>query len=100
MLWLAISTICMHHIMSSILRECKSVTVYIDDVGVFRKSAEEHRNLEATLQHISEAGMKLNNKWVSNVKEFKFLGHRIAPLLDKVDAIAQVSIPEYAVQLR
>lgn len=92
--------------MSRILRNCPGVLFYIDDVIIFGKSAEEHlKNLEAVLQRIKDAGLKLNSKCVFGVQELEFLGHKvtpcgISPLPGKVDAIVETPVPRNAAELR
>lgn len=86
-------------IMSNILKDCKGVQFYLDDVIVYGSSQQEHdENLHTVLQKISQAGMKLNKKAVFSVQELTFLGHRLsagglAPLPSKIDVVLNFPAP-------
>lgn len=59
--------------MQEILKGCKGVLFYIDDIIVFGKTKNEHnRNLREVLHRIAEAGLQLNQKCVFAVKELSF----------------------------
>lgn len=92
--------------MTSILRGCKGVLCYIDDIIVYGKSAAEHSaNLHDVLQCISAAGLRLNEKCLFNVQELTFLGHVVShnglsPLKSKVEAIVHAPAPTNTTELR
>lgn len=86
-------------IMSKVLRNCKGVRFYLDDIIVYGSSQREHdENLREVLSCISRAGMKLNRKGVFRVQELSYLGHRLsteglAPLPSKVDDVQNFEAP-------
>nr|XP_037276745.1 uncharacterized protein K02A2.6-like [Rhipicephalus microplus] len=92
--------------MQEILKGCKGVLFYIDDIIVFGKTKHEHnRNLREVLHRIAEAGLQLNQKCLFAVKELSFLGHHVsarglAPLKSKVDAVMKAQTPADVVSLR
>ena len=83
---------------TELLRKC--VEVYIDDVGVFSNSWEEHlMHLDQTLQVLEENGYTVNPakcEWC--VAEMEWLGHKITqqgikPLPSKIKGILQLNRP-------
>lgn len=92
--------------MEEILKGCKGVLLYIDDIIVFGKNKKEHNShLREVLQRIAAAGLQLNTKCVFGVEELSFLGHHVsarglAPLKSKVDAIINAQTPTDLVGLR
>jgi hypothetical protein len=90
---------------ANLLREC--VEAYIDDVGVFSKSWEEHLvHLEKTLTCLQENGYRVNPaKCEWSVTETEWLGHwltpqGIKPLAKKVQGILAIDRPTTVTQLR
>ncbi|XP_064470125.1 uncharacterized protein K02A2.6-like [Ornithodoros turicata] len=64
------------HMMSLVLKGCKGVLFYIDDIIIYGRTEEEHqKNLYRVLQRLSAEGLKLNHKCVFDVSELSFLGH-------------------------
>ncbi|KAM7284680.1 uncharacterized protein ISCGN_001774 [Ixodes scapularis] len=84
--------------MSFILKGCRGVLCYIDDVIVWGKTISEHQeNLRLALRRISEAGLQLNDKCMFDVDQLSFLGRVVgkeglAPLHSKVKAIVQAPV--------
>lgn len=68
---------CFQRQMSTVLKGLAGVQCYLDDIIVSGKTSEEHnRNLDATLQHLEAAGLKLNSdKCQIRQTELSFLGH-------------------------
>lgn len=94
-------------ILENLLRQCKGIFIYLDDILVFGCSQEEHdQNLHSLLQRIEELGLTLSpEKCVYRQSEIQFLGHRlgagqIKPALDKVRAIREFRHPTSAAELR
>lgn len=65
--------------MSTILKGLAGVQCYLDDVSVSGKTVEEHdKNLNAAIQCLEAAGLKLNfDKCQIRQTELSFLGHAI-----------------------
>ena len=85
----------------------EGVEVYIDDVGIFSNSYEEHMILiRKVVQRLQDAGFKINPlkcEWC--VQETDFLGHwltpkGIKPWRKKIDAVLQMSKPRTTTELR
>ena len=83
------------------------VECYIDDVGSFSNSHEDHMKLITTVvQRLQATGFKINTlkcEWA--VQETDFLGHwltptRIKQLKKKIDAVLKMSEPKKLTQLR
>ncbi|XP_077538135.1 uncharacterized protein LOC144150167 [Haemaphysalis longicornis] len=85
--------------MSQILKNCRNVVCYLDDILVWGKTQAEHdASLVEVLTCIANSGMKLNDKCLFSVKELDFLGHKISaegisPLESKVKAIVHAPAP-------
>lgn len=92
--------------MSLVLKGCKGVLFYIDDVIVYGKSEEEHKeNLHNVLLRLSAEGLKLNHKCVFNVEELTFLGHVVnsrglSPQMSTVESLQQAPAPHDVKSLR
>ncbi|CAJ1960596.1 unnamed protein product [Cylindrotheca closterium] len=85
----------------------KGVEIYIDDVGLFSNSYEEHMALiQEVLQRLQAAGFKINPlkcEWC--VQETDFLGHwltpeGVKPWKKEIDAILKMSAPTNVTELR
>lgn len=92
--------------MSDILKDCKVVQFYIDDVIISGKTKAEHdANLPNALQKILDAGVRLHQKCLFSVTELNFLRHcvpaaGISPLSRKVNSIIRAASPTSAIQLK
>ena len=91
----------------SILRGLPHTSVYLDDILVTGHSEKEHlRNLEAVLQRLEEAGIRLKQKKCAFLlPEVDYLGHHLSaeglrPTMDKIRAIVQAPAPRNVSQLR
>ena len=76
------------------------VAVYLDDILVFSKSLEEHRNhLKQLFKRIEVVGLKLNPKKCSFAcQRVEYLGHVITaqglkPNPDRIEAVKQYKVP-------
>ena len=85
----------------------KGVEAYIDDIGIFSSSYEEHMQvIKEVVQRLQTAGFKINPlkcEWC--VKETDFLGHwmtpeGIKPWKKKIDAVLKMGKPKTTTQLR
>ena len=83
------------------------VEIYIDDVGIFSNTYEEHmKTITTVVQRLQEVGFKINPlkcEWA--VQETDFLGHWLTPAGVKpwkknIDAILKLQRPQNITQLR
>lgn len=86
--------------MHQVVRGLDFVFVYLDDVLIASRSAEEHReHLRLLFRRFEEYGLRIKaSKCVFGVAELNFLGHEIKadgirPLRERVDAIQQFPVP-------
>lgn len=85
--------------MSHILRDCKGVLCYLDDILLYGKTKKEHKsNLHVVLSQITAAGLKLNEKCIFNVPDLSFLSHRVSgagilPLQSNLEAMKEAPTP-------
>lgn len=61
-------------------------------------------NFAAALRCTKEAGLELYARWVTNMPELAFLGHRITasgivPLREKIASIPEAPVPTYSASL-
>ena len=95
------------NVMESLLSDIPGVGIYLDDLLITGKSAEEHdRNDEQVLDKLEKSNMRLKfHKCSFSQDEVRYLGHRInyagiKPLPDKVRAIAMAPDPTDVSELR
>ena len=95
------------NVMESLLSDIPGVGIYLDDLLITGKSAEEHdRNVEQVLDKLEKSNMRLKfHKCSFSQDEVRYLGHRInsagiKPLPDKVRAIAMAPDPTDVSELR
>ena len=90
-------------LMGHILRglEYTSALIYIDDIIIFSKSAEEHlKHLEEVFVRLRDANLKLNPKKCEFAKqEIEYLGHLVTPsgikpCPSKVKAVRDFPVPK------
>jgi hypothetical protein len=93
--------------MSLVLKGCKGVQFYLDDVIIYGKVKAAHDlNLQEVLAAIKRAGLQLNEeKCQFNQSSLRFLGHTISaqglqPLTEHVKAITEAPAPTEATALR
>lgn len=94
-------------LMDEVLRGLPFIFVYLDDILIASRNADEHRqHLAEVLQRIRQYGLVVNvQKSLFGVETLEFLGHTvtssgITPLPAKVTAIQEFPAPEVAWQLR
>ena len=96
-------------LMGHILRglEYKFALIYIDDIIIFSKSAEEHlAQLREVFSRLDEANLKLNPAKCEFAKQqLEYLGHivtpdGIKPCASKIQAVEEFPIPKNLKQLR
>ena len=88
-------------LMDSVTAKLTGVFVYLDDVLVASRSAEQHdRDLRQLFEALKRFGLVLNeSKCTFGVSEIEFLGHRvsergIAPVKSKVEAVQNFKQPQ------
>ena len=93
--------------MDEVMRGLTCCYVYLDDILVASASHEEHqRHLRQVLERLDRFGVTINpGKCVFGVSRISFLGHDvsvdgIAPLPEKVSAVAEFPRPSTQTQLR
>ena len=92
--------------MGEILSNCKGIVGLIDDVLVYRRTAEEHdERLMAVLDKLKEKGVTLNKeKCIFYCNSIQFLGQivnqGVSPNKEKLCAIREVSRPNNVSELR
>ena len=93
--------------MDTLLQGLRGVSVYIDDILITGASKQEHlENLEAVLQKLQAAGMRLNrSKCLFFQPSLEYLGHVISekgiqPTVEKVRAIKEAPQPKNISELR
>ena len=87
-------------LMDSILGDLPFCAVYVDDILIFSKSAEEHRgHVRTVLKRLQENGLVVRfDKCTFGADKVDFLGHEISregvrPMISKVDAITKFPRP-------
>ncbi|CAK8676246.1 unnamed protein product [Clavelina lepadiformis] len=84
-----------------------NVATFIDDILIFSKSPEEHReHLRTVFERLSRFGLVINReKSIFFQEEIKFLGHMVSkngilPLRDRVAVIRKYPLPDTVKELR
>ena len=94
-------------IISNLFREMEEVSVFIDDIGVFDNSFDEHMStLDKVLKILEDNNFKVNPlkcKWC--IKETNYLGYwmtpeGLKPWKKKIDAILRMERPTNVTELR
>ena len=94
------------HLIEKVLQRLQ-VEVYIDDVGIFADTWEEHlQKIQDVLQRLQTSGFKVNPlkcEWA--VQETDFLGHwltpeGVKPWKRKIDAVLKMDRPRNITQIR
>ena len=93
--------------MENLLRGCKGVSVYLDDILITGSNASEHlENLDQVLEKLASAGIRLNRaKCAFMLPKVEYLGHIIDehglhPTEEKVKAIKEAPTPKNVSELR
>ena len=93
--------------LDEVLRGLPFVFCYVDDILIFSKDMEEHKNhLRAVFQRLNHFGLILNaDKCEFGLSEIRFLGHMVSkdglrPVESKIEAIRKFSQPQNMKQLR
>ena len=93
--------------METLLRDCKGVTVYLDNILVTGLSVENHlENLKAVLSKFDKAGLHLNKDKCKFMKtKVEYLEHvidheRLHPSAEKVKAIQEAPKPKDVSKVR
>ncbi len=91
--------------LADLMHDC--VLIYMDDILIFAKSFEEHKEkLDEVFKRLRQHGLKVNLKKCQFLRpEVKFLGHivsadGVATNPDKVTAVQEWKVPETEDQLR
>ena len=94
-------------IMDNLIQGLKSTCAYQDDILITGKNDREHlTNLEATLQRLSDAGVRLKReKCTFMAPEVTYLGfkidsHGLHPMQDKLEAIIKAPAPTNVSELK
>ena len=103
----ASATAILQRTMESILQGLPHTCVYLDDILVTGRTEQEHlHNLEAALELLEQAGIRLKReKCAFMLPEVEYLGHRLSaeglrPTRGKVRAVIDASAPQNLSQLR
>ena len=87
-------------LMDGVLRDVPCTFVYLDDILIASKSADEHHeHLRQVLQLLSSNGLVINKaKCIFGTKELDFLGHRISaegiqPIPDRITSLCECKAP-------
>ena len=95
------------HTLAQVLSDCEGVINYIDDVVVFGRNEEEHKQrLTKVLEKLEKCGLTLNKeKCQIHLREIEFLGFHISaegvkPTDEKITAISKARKPKDASEMR
>ena len=90
----------MQRLVEHVLKDIKSIFVYLDDILVFNEDEESHKaTINEVLQRLSDFGLSLSlDKCRFGLKEIQFLGFTvnqqgIRPLQSKLQAIQDIPPP-------